>query len=158
MNYLRFYPRAATLLCSEFRPETYSGCSFSTSLSFLHHHFSSLNWILSICCYFSRLKKKKSFFDPIHLFQLLPQRVFSPCFLHFPSLVSPIRLVQTPLDSSPWPRPAVTSVLLHVVGPSWSSRWYQQLQQHWPSWSYPFSWGSSFGWLPGNVFLVSHLS
>lgn len=159
MNYLRFCPRAATLLCSEFHPETYSGCSFSTSLSSLHHRFSSLNWIVSICCYFSHLKKNiYPFLTPFISSNYCPKE-----FSVLVSFTSPLSSLQSGLSEPlwtavPWPRPAVTSVLLHVAGPSWSSPWDQQLQQHWPSWSYPFPWGSSFSWLPGNVFLVSHLS
>lgn len=50
-------PVGAPLVCTKFHPETYSGRRSSTSLSFLHHHFSPLSWIISICCCFSHLKK-----------------------------------------------------------------------------------------------------
>ena len=111
MNYLQFYLRAATLLYSEFHPETYSGHSFSTSLSSWHHCFSSLNWIVLICCYFSHhKKKKKSFFDPIHVFQLLPQTV-SALASFTPLLSSPQSGLSEPLWATVlWPRPAVTSI------------------------------------------------
>lgn len=108
--------------------------------------------------FFPSLKKKKCFFDPIHLFQLLPQTV--PVLASFtPPLSSPQSGLSEPLRATAlWPRPAVTSLLLHIAVPSWSSSWYQRLQQCWPSWSYPFPWSSFFTWLAGSVFLVFRLS
>lgn len=144
------------LFALTFNPSSiFRNCS-RTSLSSLHHLFSLLYWIISIC--FSQGKKVS--FDRTTPPSSCP---FLCSLKSFQFLFSSLPLLNPSSQACPhhsgwkWSltRLVVTSVLLNVVVTS--SLHCSSFSSVWHSWSYPFLWSSFFTWLPRHIFLVFHL-